>query len=145
MPHFYLLFTILGILILPAAPQIAVLFLSVGASSMYYSFGVFAAATVSRFWGIGAFIWTVFFPFALIIAYFLRVKNINYPLFVFSLLDTIFVSFFAIYSLYLGNMYGFYLALFDFILSVCVTLVLWKGSQQYFSKAVDKKRRMLKG
>lgn len=139
LPHFYFLFTVLGMLMLPAVPQIAMLFLSVGASSAYYSFGVFAAATVSRLWGIGAFVWTVIFPFALIITYILRVKNINYPLFVFSLLDTVFVSFFALHSLHLGNMYGFYLAFFDFILSVCVTLILWKGNQQYLQKAVDEK------
>ena len=127
MSHVYVICTVLGMLFLFLNFRIAILFLSIGASSIYVSMGIFAAAQVSRFWGIGAFTWSVIFPVFLIFAYIFSRKKKYYPILVAFLLDIAVVLFAAVHLFMTENMYGFGVAIVDLFVSLLIALLFWRN------------------
>ena len=127
MSHVYVICTVLGMLFIFLNIRIAILFLSIGASSIYVSMGIFTAAQVSRFWGIGAFAWCVIFPIFLVVAYIFSRKNKYYPILVAYLLDVTVVLFAAVHLFIAENMYGFGVAMVDLIVSVLIALLLFRN------------------
>ncbi len=133
--HGYMLCTVIGYLLLMPAYELALGFVSVGATSIYISLGVFLSAAVSKFWGLCAFGWTILFPVVLIAAYILALKSHFLLLWISAILDILVSVALVIYCLMVNNQYGFNLAIADVIISIvilvsfhCVTARIKKDS-----------------
>lgn len=120
--HGYFFGSILGLVLLFPAYDIAVWLLNFGASSTYIAFGIFLTASVSKFWGICAFIWSVLFPILLISAYILALRQQCRMLLVSVILDVLVVALFLVHTILTQNWYGMQYAITDLIVSLCVLL-----------------------
>lgn len=118
--HAYFFCSVVGILLLPSANDLAIFLLSLGASSVYISIGVFLTASVNKFWGICAFLWTIIFPILLIASYVCANRKHYGMLLLAMILDAMVSLLFAVYTISTQNWYGLRQAIVFIIVGFCV-------------------------
>lgn len=118
--HGYMFCTVVGIVLLFHANEIAICFLAIGANSIYVSFGVFFAANVSKFWGICSFLWMVLFPILFLVSYVYAIYKKHIFLHLAMALDFLVSILFVVYNLTEMNWYGLKFAVIDLIVSFFV-------------------------
>lgn len=130
--HSYMLCSLIGSILMLFDSGMAMCFYSVGASSPYIAFGVFAAAAAPLAIGIISLFWFCLFPVALIISYILAIKNRSAPFSIMVILDACVVVTWMIYSVFSANQYGVNFFAGDAVISaIMACIAIWlKGNKK---------------
>lgn len=124
--HLYVVFSILGIIMMFQEQNLSRLFLSFGLSSNVIAFGMFCAPDINVAFRIFAGVWCLLLTLGGISVYAnMLLKKKVIPICIVILMDTVVVFLWEVYALITNNMYGFEYYLPDLIVSVVITILVY--------------------